>query len=124
IHESTDDEVANDRQQTDEMNEIEDTTAIQIQSDTSGASLHHNPEASDDIMNNPEESINNYKDGEKHLDQKKARLNLPRSLKRKERMRYSSSKTESDVYQQISDFSEASLELEQFPKTIKAAPNF
>ncbi|CAG8550805.1 13433_t:CDS:2 [Racocetra fulgida] len=158
-NESTDDEVVNDRQST----KISKTNFKK-------ASLQHNSEATDNIMNNPEESINDYEDGEKHMVRcdkkrespsncsekykKKARLNLPRSLKEKERMRHSSSETESDEYVDLlkkirrvkgitenfvshdpekifemltqpihkyfnADFSEASLEPEQFPKIIE-----
>ncbi|CAG8574410.1 17132_t:CDS:2, partial [Cetraspora pellucida] len=78
------------------------------------ASLHHNPEVNDDIM----KSIKNYEDGEKLMVRhgkkrkspsnfsetykKKAHLNLPRDMKGKERMRHSSSETESDEYESTS----------------------
>ncbi|CAG8846475.1 7905_t:CDS:2, partial [Racocetra persica] len=41
-----------------QTDEIEDTTAIQPQSDTNRALFHHNSEANDNIM----KSINDYED--------------------------------------------------------------
>ncbi|CAG8783424.1 25352_t:CDS:2, partial [Racocetra persica] len=55
---SIDDEIENGRQQTDEIEEIS------AQSDTNRVSLQ-NLKVTDGIMNNTEESINDYEDGEK-----------------------------------------------------------
>ncbi|CAG8793779.1 6900_t:CDS:2, partial [Racocetra fulgida] len=62
--------------------EIEDTTAIQPQSDTNGMVRHGKKRKS------PSNCLEKYK--------KKVHLDLPRDIKEKERMRHFSSETESD----------------------------